>query len=261
MACDFVITMLRLQKLYLIFFFLNLLDVAILMEENITETRKAEPEGPMTAIKNVTYQPQTWSWPLSSEESHRQGVIGEYADLPDSEEVSLLDPDDKGQTITRPTQKSAEGPTSKRTTQTQSVQELPTTINQSTREKNVHQPPLHLDQETNLPVPPGQANRSGHPTPTADTETWTTSPFSERKQQSGTVAVDKETGKSFSVTENYRFHHQKKMSVTEDLSSFSHASHKPSFSHHLEQTERSAPHALLAVQTKPHDHTHTCQSK
>lgn len=198
MACDFVITMLRLQNLYLVFFFLNLLHVAIFMEENITETQKSEPEGPVTAFKNITYQPQTWSWPLSSsEESHRQGVIGEYVDLPDSAEVSLLDLDE-GQTISRPAQRSAEGPTSKRTTQTQSVQELPTIINQSTRERNVHQPSLHLDQEANLPVPPGHAHRSGHPTPTADTDTWTTSPFSERKQQFGTVAEDKETGKSFS---------------------------------------------------------------
>lgn len=216
MACDFVIAMLRLQNLYLVFFSLTLFRIAILTEENVQETPQPEPGGPMIATKNVAYQGQTSGWPLSSsEDSHRQGVIGEYADLPESTDVSALDTDDKGRIISRPTQSSAEEPTSKRTTQTQSVQELPAIINQSAQSRNVYQPSLHLDQKATLSVPAGPALSTGHPTPTADNSSWTTSPFisSEGKTQRGTVTV--ETGKSFSFSENTCFHHS---NITHSLS-------------------------------------------
>lgn len=215
MICDFVIAMIHLQNLCLVFFFLNLLHVAILTEENVTETPQPEPGGPMTANKNAVLSGQTLSWPLSSsEEAHRQGVIGEYADLPESTEVSFLDPDDKEQIISISTQSSAEEPTSKRATQTQSVQELPTVINQLTQSRNVYRPSLHLDQKTTFSVPLGPAHSTGHPTPTADAGSWTTSPISggEGKTQSGTVTVGKETGKGFSFTENkclHVFYHSK----------------------------------------------------
>lgn len=205
MTCDFVIAMIHLQNLCLVFFSLILLHVAIPTEENVTETPQPEPGGPMTASKNAALSGQTLSWPLSSsEEAHRQGVIGEYADFPDSTEVSFLDPDDKGPIIPRSTQSSAEEPTSKRTTQTQSVQELPTAINLSTQSSNVYQPSLRLDQKTTFSVPLGPAHSSGHPMPTADAGSWTISPTTGRegKTESGTVTVGKEPGKGFSFTEN-----------------------------------------------------------
>lgn len=211
--------MIYLQNLFLVFFSLNLLHIAILTEENVTETPQPEPGGLMTADRNAALSGQTLSWPLSSsEEAHRQGVIGEYADLPESTEVSFLDPEDKGQIISRSAQSSAEGPTSKRTTQTQSVQELPTVINQATQSRNVYQPSFHLDQKTTFSVPLGPAHSTGHPTSTADAGSWTTSPITgpEGKTQSGTVTVGKETGKGFSFTENKCFHvfHRSKSDIT-----------------------------------------------
>lgn len=163
----------------------------------------------MTASKNAALPGQTLSWPMSSsEDAHRQGVIGEYADSSESTEVSFLDPDDKGQIISTSTKSSAEEPTSKRTAQTQSVQELPTVINQSTQSRNVYQPAFHLEQKTTFSVPLGPAHSTGHPSPTADAGSWTTSPITGhgRKAQSGTVTVGKETGKGFSFTENKCFH-------------------------------------------------------
>lgn len=201
MTCDFVIAMIHLQNLCPVFFSLILLHVAILTEENVTETPQPEPGGPTTASKNAALSGQTLSWPLSSsEEAHRQGVLGEYADLPESTEVSFLDPDGKGQIIPRSTQSSADEPTSKRTTKTQSVQELPSAINLSTQSRSVYQASLHLDQNTTSSVPLGPAHSSGHPMPTADAGSWTTSPTTGRegKTESGTVTVGKEPGKGFS---------------------------------------------------------------
>lgn len=219
MTCEFVIAMIHLQNLCLVFFFLNLLHVAILTEENVTETPQPGPGGPMTASKNAALSGQTLSWPLSSsEEAHRQGVIGEYADFSESTEVSFLDPDDKGQIISTSTQSSGEEPTSKRTTQTQSVQEPTTVINQSTQSRNVYRPAFHLEQKTTFSVPLGPAHSTGHPSPTADAGSWTTSPITghDGKTQSGTVTVGKETGKGFSFTENKRFHvfHRSKSDIT-----------------------------------------------
>lgn len=183
------------RNLYVVFFSLNLLHVAIVTEENVTERAQPEQGGPMAATKNVTFPGQPLSWPLSSsEESHRQGVIGEYADLPEGTEVSLLDPDDKGTKVSRPTEELTEELSSKRRTQTASVQELSTIVTQSMPSSNVQQPSLYLDQKTTLSVPPGPDWNTGHPTPT---DSWTTSPFigSKGRTQSGTVTVEKDTGK------------------------------------------------------------------
>lgn len=187
------------RNLYVVFFSLNLLHVAIATEENVTERAQPERGGPMAATKNVAFLGQPLSWPLSSsEESHGQGVIGEYADLPEGTEVSLWDPDDKGTKLSRPTKSSAEEVTeelsSKRRTQTPSLQELSTIVTQSMPSRNVHQPSLYLDQKTTLSVPPGPDWNTGHPTPT---DSWTTSPFigSKGRTESGTVTVEKDTGK------------------------------------------------------------------
>lgn len=202
MTCDFVIAM---RNLYVVFFSLNLLHVAIVTEENVTEGAQPEQGGPMAATKNVAFQGQPLSWPLSSsEESHRQGVIGEYADLPEGTEVSFLDPDDKGTKVSRPTKTSAEELTqelsSKRRTQTPSVQELSTIVTQSMPNRNVHQPSLYLDQKTAVSVPPGPDWNTRNPTPT-DSGSWTTSPFigTKGRTQSGTVTVEKDTGKSLAL--------------------------------------------------------------
>lgn len=193
-ACDFVIAM---RNLYVVFFSLNLLHVAIVTQENVRERSQPEHGGPMAATKNVAFPAIS-----SSEESHRQGVIGEYADLPESTEVSLLDPDDKVKKVSRPTQSSAEELSSKRTTQTPSVQEPSTIVTRSTPSRNVHQPSLYLDQKNTLSVPPGPDWNTGHATPTEDTSSWTTSLFigSQGKTQSGKVTVEKETGKILALT-------------------------------------------------------------
>lgn len=201
MTCDFVITMIHLKNLCPVFFFLNLLHVAILIDGNATETLQPEPGGPMTASQNVALSGRTLSWPLpSSEEAERQDVIGEYADLPESTEGPFLDANDKGQSLSRSTQGSTEEPTSKEKKQTQSVQELPTVINESTQSRNVYQPSLH--QKTSFSVPFGPAHSTRHPTPTANAGSWTTGPIAGQKgkSQSGTVTVSKETGKGFSFT-------------------------------------------------------------
>lgn len=198
MACDFVIAM---RNLYVVCFSLNLLYVAIATEENVTERAQPEQGGPMAATKNVAVPGQPLSWPLSSsEESHGQGVIGEYADLPEGTEVSLLDPDDKGTKASRPTESFAEELTeelsSKSKTQTPSVQELSTVVTQSMPIRNVHQTSLYLDQKTTLSVPPGPEWNTAHPTPT-DSGSWTTSPLngSKGRTPSGTVKVEKDKGK------------------------------------------------------------------
>lgn len=201
--------MIHLQNLSLVYFSLNLFNVAILTEGNVTETLQPDPGGPMTTSKNAALSGQTLSRPLSSsEEAQRQSVIGEYADLPESTEVPFLDPDDKGQIISRSTQSSAEEPTSKRTTQTQT---------QSTQSRTVFHPSLHLDQETTFSVSLGPAHSTGHPTPTADVGSWTTSPITGHEgKKHGTVTVGKETGKCFSFTENTCFHvfHCSKSDIT-----------------------------------------------
>lgn len=193
--------MIHLQNLCLVFFCLNLPYVAILTEGDVAETPQPEPGGPMTASKNAALSGQTLSWPLSSsEEAHRQGVIGEYDDLPESTEVSFLDADGKRQSISRSILGSTKEPASRKTTPTQSVQELPTVINESTQSRNVYQPLLH--EKTFSSVPLGPAQSTGHPAPTADANSWTTGPINghEGKSQSRTVTVSKEAGKSFSFT-------------------------------------------------------------
>lgn len=190
MPCDFVIAMIQLQNLCLVFFSLNLLHVATLTGENVTETEQPERGGARTASSG-----QTLSWPLSSSaEAHRQGVIGEYADVPESTDVSFWDPEDKGQIISRSTQSSAEEPTSKGT----AVQDLPAVINQST---HVSQPPRPLEQTTTFSVPLGPAHSTGHPTPTADAASWTTSSLTGPEGQTQAGAV---TGEAFLSTFSHR---------------------------------------------------------
>ncbi|XP_031149200.1 proline-rich transmembrane protein 4 [Sander lucioperca] len=61
------------------------------------------PGNPVFGTENVDLMGLPVSWPLSSsEELDRQGVIGEYIDLQESTETSLLNPNEKGLIISRP---------------------------------------------------------------------------------------------------------------------------------------------------------------
>ncbi len=76
------------------------------------------PGNPMFGTENVDYLGLPLSWPSSSsEESDRQGVIGEYTDLQESTETSLLYPDVKGLIDSRPTDGATEEVASKESTQ------------------------------------------------------------------------------------------------------------------------------------------------
>nr|XP_033490546.1 proline-rich transmembrane protein 4 [Epinephelus lanceolatus] len=74
------------------------------------------PDNPMFGSENTDFLGLPMSWSLSSsEESDRQGVIGEYTDSEESTETSLLYPYEKGLIISRPSD--TEDATSKESTQ------------------------------------------------------------------------------------------------------------------------------------------------
>ncbi|XP_040894800.1 proline-rich transmembrane protein 4 [Toxotes jaculatrix] len=74
--------------------------------------------NPIFGPENVDFLGLSLSWPLSSsEESDRQGVIGEYTDLQESTETSLLYPHEKGLFISRPTESATEDATYEESTQ------------------------------------------------------------------------------------------------------------------------------------------------
>ncbi|XP_035521400.1 proline-rich transmembrane protein 4-like [Morone saxatilis] len=74
------------------------------------------PASPMFRTENVDFLPLRWNLP-SSEESDSQGVIGEYTDLQESTDTSLLYPNEKGLIISRPTDSATEDATSKKSPQ------------------------------------------------------------------------------------------------------------------------------------------------
>lgn len=97
------------------------LCVTVLTGENVKETQQLDTD---TAVQHLTQPSQRLhgsdlapvnplfgsdllglplSWPLSSsEESDRQGVIGEYADLQESTDASLVSPSEDGLFVSRP---------------------------------------------------------------------------------------------------------------------------------------------------------------
>ncbi|GAA6229007.1 proline-rich transmembrane protein 4 [Lates japonicus] len=76
------------------------------------------PINPMFDPENVDFLGLPLSWPLSSsEESDRQGVIGEYTDLQESTETPILYPNESGLSISRLTESAAEDVTSNESTQ------------------------------------------------------------------------------------------------------------------------------------------------
>ncbi|XP_041853289.1 proline-rich transmembrane protein 4 [Melanotaenia boesemani] len=69
--------------------------------------------NPIFGPENVDFLSQPLTWPSSSsEDSDRQGVIGEYSDLPEGTDTSLLHPDDMG-LIARSTESATDDTTSK----------------------------------------------------------------------------------------------------------------------------------------------------
>lgn len=74
--------------------------------------------NPMFGTEDVDFLGLPLSWPSSSsEESDRQGVIGEYTDLQESTETSLLYPNEKELIVSGPTDGATEEATSKESTQ------------------------------------------------------------------------------------------------------------------------------------------------
>ncbi|XP_067357804.1 proline-rich transmembrane protein 4 isoform X1 [Channa argus] len=71
-----------------------------------------QPANPMFGRENTDFVGPALSWPMSSsEESDRQGVIGEYTDLHESTDTSLLYSKEEGLIISRPTDSAAEDDT------------------------------------------------------------------------------------------------------------------------------------------------------
>ena len=115
------------------------LHAITLTGENVEETQQLDtdtavqhltqpsqrPHGSGLATVNSTFGPEDvdylglpLNWPLSSsEESDRQGVIGEYTDLQESTETSLWYPNEKGLFISRPTESATVEAISKESTQ------------------------------------------------------------------------------------------------------------------------------------------------
>ncbi|KAK2842179.1 hypothetical protein Q5P01_012379 [Channa striata] len=71
-----------------------------------------QPPNPMFGHGNIDFVGPALSWPmLSSEESDRQGVIGEYTDLYESTDSSLLYSNEERLILSRPTESAAEDDT------------------------------------------------------------------------------------------------------------------------------------------------------
>lgn len=107
--------------------------VTVLTGENVKETQRPDtdtrvqhltqssqrPHGSGLAPGNAMFVPESIdslglpiTWPLSSsEETDRQGVIGEYTDIQESSETSLLYGNERGRIISRPTEGAAEDAT------------------------------------------------------------------------------------------------------------------------------------------------------
>ncbi|XP_039988181.1 proline-rich transmembrane protein 4 [Xiphias gladius] len=123
---------------------------------------------PMFGPENVDFLGLPLSWALSSsEESDRQGVIGEYTDLQESTETPFLYPNENGLVISSPTESATEDATSKEN---------------------------RPDQDSTSPLSGGPGSSPEHTTPPVTTGSWgwTIGP-SQEKTQEGTVPV-KEIG-------------------------------------------------------------------
>lgn len=215
--------MLRLWNLLLSISLPVSLHVIAISEDSVEETQRLNPdrgvphESPIFGTENFLGLP---FWPLSSsEQSDRQGVIGEYADLPESTEASLLYQDDKGLIISRLTDSDSEEDTFKGSAESQSAQEQPTliyhpaqsedgSILQSTQTSR-NQPVFPKSDQLPLPWPgsipstqdpftpvfaqPGPSPEHPSPTVASGTWGWTTGPSDITQGQR--IGV-KDTGKS-----------------------------------------------------------------
>ncbi|CAJ1056858.1 proline-rich transmembrane protein 4 [Xyrichtys novacula] len=167
---------------------------------------------------NFLGQPLSWSLSSSSEESDRQGVIGEYTDILESTEEPVSYPNEKGLIISSPTNgatKDAALEDSAQTTKStlkylpaetstelifhssQAGKNLPT-FSSSQRETSDGKSPLFLSGSQDFPISTTTPGSSpGLPTPQVSTETlgWTANPsvVTLGQTQEGTVQ-SKETG-------------------------------------------------------------------
>lgn len=244
--------------------------------ESVKETQASDSDtavqrgSPMFGTENVDFLGLPLTWPLSSsEQSDRQGVIGEYADLQESTETPPVYPDEKGLIISRHTDSAAEDASSKGSTKPQHTQEQHTlmyqpaetksgSLSQSTQTRDnrptfpasqnetalERQLPFLLsgslppDQDSTSPLSAGPGPSPEHPTPPVATGSlgWTTGPsiITQGKIQEGTVRV-KETGDGlFDITDIL---HKGAVSMVEDTGK------SPSF--HFYYNQRALPNSSL----------------
>lgn len=195
--------------------------------------------SPMFGPENVDFLGLPLSWPFSSsEQSDRQGVIGEYADFQESTETSFAYHDEKGLIISRPTDSAAEVGTSKGSTKpNQPNQELHTLVYQPAKTRNgsvlqsaqavgnrpsfptsrnetTFEPQLPFllsdslssDQDSTSIPSVGREPGPEHPTPSVITgslgQTTGASVFTQGKTQEETVQVKEPRDGLFDVTDN-----------------------------------------------------------
>ncbi|KAK9516780.1 hypothetical protein VZT92_024691 [Zoarces viviparus] len=128
------------------------------------------PGNPMFGSENVDFPGLPVSWPLSSsEDSDRQGVIGEYVDLQESTETSRLYPNEKELIISRPSD--TEDETSKENTQ-------------PPRSSSEGAPP-QATQEQTLKYQPAETNTRSILHSTQTGENQTTFPASQKETTDG----------------------------------------------------------------------------
>lgn len=122
------------------------------------------PGDPMIAPEDEEFQSLPLSWPLSSSSSkdaERQGVIGEYSDLQDFTEMSLLFPNEEGPTPS---------PTKGATVDTSSMKRM-----QTVKSTSVSAPPEPTQEQTSKSQP-AETNTASILYPTATVENQPTFP-------------------------------------------------------------------------------------
>nr|XP_046251070.1 proline-rich transmembrane protein 4 [Scatophagus argus]XP_046251071.1 proline-rich transmembrane protein 4 [Scatophagus argus] len=226
------------------------LHVIALTEAHVKETEQADtdtallssqkPHGsdlaagnPVFGTENVDFLglPLSWAF-LSSEDLDNQGVIGEYADLQESTEASLIYPNEKGHMIFRSTDSASEDANSKESTQPQPTQEqqtlkyqpaetrtgsslqstqsgenqttFPALQNETTNSQSPFLLPgsLPSEQDSTSPLFAG-SGPSSEPVLTGRWE-WTTDPsvITRRKTQERTVLVKEARGGQIDITDH-----------------------------------------------------------
>lgn len=196
--------------------------------------------------ENVDFLGLPMSLPLSSfEELDSQGVIGEYADLQETTEISLMYTNEKGTVISRPTDSAIEDATSKEMTQPQSTQEqltlkyqsletgtgslllfartgeiqptFPASQNETTNSSSPFLLSGSLPSDSSSPLFAGSRPTPEPPTPpVGDSWGWTIGPsvYTQEDTQEGSVPMKETGGGLIDITSNIL--HRGTVSIEED---------------------------------------------